>query len=194
MMKMFKLGCLTMAGLIALLIVMRVIVGGGSSGSGSSSSTGAGSTGSAPASAKSTVFAVGDRVELGDYAYTIHQLGTATVIGNPKFGGEKAGQGATFVIVEYTIENLTNESQTVLSDDLKLLDSKGRKFDTSSRATTALLAEEGQDFLLSELQPGLPKRTKTAFLVPQDATSGELKIVIPEKGLFSGGEAVVKVK
>jgi len=59
-------------------------------------------------------------------------------------------------------------------------------------------AEEGAKFmvfLLSQLQPGVTKRTATAFELPDDAFTGPLKLVIPEKGsLFKKkGNAVVEL-
>ena len=80
------------------------------------------------------------------------------------------------------------------ADDFNLLDSQGRKFDSSSDANTALASESGQDLLLSELQPGIPKKTKTAFLVPAAATEGPLRVRIPEKGFFSSGEVIILLK
>ena len=151
------------------------------------------SNGSSSTQSPRSTFAAGDRVVLGDYAYTIHGHRTTRSIGDPDLFGAAAPQGATFLIVEYTIENLTNETQTVLADDFKLIDAQGRAFSSSSDATTALLSESGQDFILSELQPGIPKKTQTAFLVPNVATEGDLRVRIPEKGIFSSGEATVRL-
>ena len=53
----------------------------------------------------------------------------------------------------------------------------------------------GLDFLLSQLQPGLTKKTATAFELPDDAFAGPLKLVIPEKGSIfkKKGHAVVEL-
>lgn len=199
--KVFKLGCLSVVVLFILLMVIGALVGG------DETRNSKGSVASLPRSSESSsarssqeeaieeevVFKIGDRVTLGDYAYTVHRYYSATTIGDPNWGGESAGAGAVFIVIDYTIENLTSESQMVLSNDFKLIDSKERKFSSSSDATTALLMEEDQDMFMSELQPGLPLRTKTAFKVPTDAGGGKLRLLIPEKGFFSSGEAVVEL-
>jgi hypothetical protein len=53
----------------------------------------------------------------------------------------------------------------------------------------------GSDFLLSQLQPGVTKKTATAFELPNDAFAGPLKLVIPEKGSVfkEKGNAVVEL-
>lgn len=191
MIKLGKLGCVSVIGVLGLIGAVRGCLGGGGGGASSAEER---SGGSATESAGGSSAATGDRITLGDYAYTVHGYRTASTIGDPDVWGVAADEGATFVIVDYTIENLTNETQTVMSDDLMLRDARGRKFSSSSDATTALLTDDGQDFLLSELQPGLPKRIKTAFTVPRAAIEGELRIVIPEKGFFSSGEAIVRLK
>ncbi len=151
--------------------------------------------GSTPASdsesAAGNGLGVGDEFQLGDYKYVVTQFQTRPFIGG-SFQSENASSGATFVIIHYTIENLTNESQTVLSDDFKLQDFKGRTFSPSSDATTALMMESSdKDFILSEVQPGIVRAMQTAFEVPLESTEHNLTLVVPEKGLWSSGEAKV---
>jgi hypothetical protein len=140
---------------------------------------------------------VGDTFTLGDFKYTINGVSARKAIGTTAFGrfmGETASPGATFVIVSYTMENVGSESQTVLSDDFQIQDGANRTFKGSTKANVALLTEsEDKDFLLSELQPGLPRTMQQAFELPEKVLEAPITIVIPEKGLFSSGKAKVQV-
>ena len=153
---------------------------------------------STAASSTKSQYELGKEFQLGDYKYKIISVKKQWRIGEEVFGnfqGEQAGSGATFVIVTYTIENCTNESQTVLSDDFNLLDSQGRKFATSSKVSTALLMHtEDKDFLLSELQPGLPRQMQQGFELPNKSFESDLILVVPKKGLFSVGDARLTVR
>ena len=137
---------------------------------------------------------IGDEFTLGDYRYKISRTSDRSTVGN-EFFKETASSGARFLIVNYTIENLTNESQTVMSDDFVLVDSKGRKFKPSSNANTALMTEDDdKDFILSELQPGIPRKMASVFEIPAGALSGSLTLEIPKKGFLSSGKELVKLR
>lgn len=140
---------------------------------------------------------VGDFFTLGEFKYCITGVNTASRIGKSVFGefiGEAATPGAVFVIISYTIENMGTESQTVLSDDFKIEDGRGRTFKPSSDANVALLMEsEDKDFLLSELQPGLPRAMKQAFELPDQAIESPITVVVPEKGFWAAGSVRVQI-
>lgn len=159
-------------------------------------SSGSGGRSESPQKPKG-VLSIGDTFTLGEFKYTINGVNTTRSIGKMVFGsfmGETASPGATFVIVSYTMENVGLESQTVLSDDFQILDGSNRTFKPSSKANVALLTEsDDKDFLLSELQPGLPRTMKQAFEIPEKALEAPITIVIPEKGFFSSGKAKVQV-
>ena len=136
---------------------------------------------------------LGDEFQLGDFKYRVLSSANRRTVGN-QFMRERADNGAIFVIVSYSLENCTKETQTVLADDMKLVDAEGRTFDPSSKANTALLAEDGKDFLLSELQPGIARTMKTAFELPLSSLNGDITLVVPEKGMFSSGKKRVRIK
>ncbi len=149
-----------------------------------------------PASREATP-GLGDFFTLGEFKYRITEVNTTRRIGKTLFGefvGEQASPGAVFVLVSYTIENMGSESQTVLSDDFKIEDGRGRTFKPSSDANVALLMEsDDEDFLLSELQPGLPRGMKQAFELPEQAVDSPITIVVPEKGFWARGSVRVQV-
>lgn len=127
---------------------------------------------------------LGETFTLGKFSYVIRKAEMRRSVGN-EFVKERAPSGATFLLLHYSIRNDGNQTETVLTDDLTLVDPKGRTFRPSSEAQTALMMSGGpNDFLLSELQPGIKKDTVTAFLIPEDALGPGLSIVVPEKGLL----------
>lgn len=134
----------------------------------------------AEASATRTA-AVGERFELGDFAYTIDDVGLTTQLG-PELAPTEAQSNAVFVVVRYRIENLRNETATSLTGDFVLRDEQGREYRSSSDAEAALAMQDGADFLISELQPGLETDATVAFHVSEEATTEPLTLVVPEKG------------
>lgn len=130
---------------------------------------------------------MGERIELGDYAYVVENSRTESDLG-PGFSRIEAGDGAAFIVIDYSIENLTNETQTALTGDFKLRDYQDREFQASSEAETALSMSDGSDFIVSELQPGLAREATTAFQVPEDVLEHPITLVIPEKGLMGNDE------
>ena len=132
-------------------------------------------------------------VDVGDVRYTIISRRGQSAVGKRiffDFLGEKAAKGATYVIVTYTIENLTKKPiETLLSDDLQLFDATGRQFLPSTSAETALMFSDGlgslqtKEMYQRELQPGVPYTKHNVFEVPLDAvqTPG-LMVVVPTPG------------
>ncbi len=138
---------------------------------------------------------VGDEFTLGDYTYKVIRWRVVDHLGNNVMQ-TKPSAGAKFVILEYEITNNTNKTQTALTGDFKLRDAKGREFRTASKVESALLAGDldNQDFLVSELQPGLKRTMRTGFEVPEDSTTaGTMMLVVPEKGFLGTKEVEVKL-
>ena len=133
-------------------------------------------------------YKVGQPFTLGDYTYTVTKFEAKRKIGS-KYHNKEAEEGAKFMVVYYSIRNNTKETQTVRSEDFKVMDEQERSFSPYSGGSFYL----GSDFLLSQLQPGVTKKTATAFELPDDAFAGPLKLVIPEKGSIfkKRGNAVV---
>lgn len=138
-------------------------------------------------------YQIGEEFQLGDYKYKCLSAISLHQIGN-QFVTERPSPGAVFVVVNYTIENCSNESQTIWNEDFSLIDSQGRKFNASSDANTALvMVSDDQDFMVSELQPGIPRTMQQAFEVPQKALETDLTLIVPKKGSWVGGEAKVTI-
>src|SRR5690606_1080135 len=78
-------------------------------------------------------YKVGDRVVVGERAYTITDVRTASSVGD-----DFTKQTATgiFVIVTMNVENIGKESATMSSTDVKIIDSEGRTFESDTEAWT----------------------------------------------------------
>lgn len=109
-------------------------------------------------------YKVGDRVVVGDRAYTVTDIRTSSSVGD-----DFTKQTATgiFVIVTMTVENIGKESATMSSSDVKIIDSEGRTFESDTEAWAAL----NENILLKQIQPGLPVVGQTIFDVPKGITS-----------------------
>jgi hypothetical protein len=137
---------------------------------------------------------LGEPFTLGEFQYVIKNVEASDSVGK-SFSRKKAGPGATYVIVRYSIRNDGKETATVLTDDFKIVDAQSRQFRPSSEANTALaFSEAGKDLIVSEVQPGLTREMATAFEVPSEVVSGGFDLVIPEKGAFGTDEVRITLK
>lgn len=126
--------------------------------------------------------------KLGEFTYNVQGVETTSAVGSG-MAKKRASEGARFVVVNFTIRNDGSETETVLADDFRIIDAKGREYRPSSEANTALVMSGGKDLGLAELQPGLKRKMQTAFEMPTEAAEGEITLVIPEKGAL-GTESV----
>ena len=170
-------------GVFVLLVIVGLFGSGGNNTSNDSTSNQVGSSGdntsnvntsnqvqepatTSEAAVKQTpeTYKVGDRVVVGERAYTITDVRTASSVGD-----EFTKQTATgiFVIVTMNVENIGKESATMSSTDVKIIDSEGRTFESDTEAWTALK----ENILLKQIQPGLPVVGQTIFDVPKGITA-----------------------
>lgn len=135
-------------------------------------------------------YSVGERFELGDFAYTITKVRAARKMGS-RYNRIKAEKGSVFYVVNYDIENLGNETESVLTDDFLIVDDLKRKFKPCSEAITVLAMAGKKSMFLTQVQPGIKKSGVTAFKVPLESIKEEPVLVVPKKGLFSSGHVEV---
>ena len=137
---------------------------------------------------------LGEDFRLGDFTYNVKRVTSSTTIGSG-FAKKRASEGARFVVVEYTILNESNVTETVLADDFRIVDSQKREYRPSSEANTALMMSgETKDFVISEVQPGIKKKMQTAFEMPEASVMGGFTLVIPEKGLLGTGSVRISLR
>lgn len=114
------------------------------------------------------IYKVGDKVVVGDRAYTITDVRTASSVGDDFTKKEATG---VYVIVTMSIENIGKESATMGTSDVKIIDSEGRTFESDTNAWIAIK----NNILLKQIQPGLPVVGETIFDVPKGIT-GNLQV------------------
>jgi hypothetical protein len=117
-------------------------------------------TATAVETATDTVYKVGDRVVVGDMAYTVNSVKTEKTVGDQYLNGQADG---IFVIVDMTIENLGQKSATIDSNYMKIIDSQSREFSSDSKNWIYLK----DNVFLKQVQPGLPSKGEVIFDVPQ---------------------------
>lgn len=127
-------------------------------------------------------YGIGDRVEVGELAYTITGMRTAPLVGSNDFGARADG---IFMIVDMKIENLGKESKTIDSSMMKAIDSQSRTFDSDNEAWAYL----ENNLFLKQVQPGLPASGQVVFDVPQ----GESFSVEVSGGMWSGKKQLIAV-
>jgi hypothetical protein len=153
-------------GIFVLFFLLIVLLGSGdSSNTGKQVQNQAKTDQTTPATTESTaaVYKVGDRVVVGERAYTITNVRTASSIGDDFTKKEATG---IYVIVTMTIENIGKETGTMSTNDVKIIDSQGRTFESDSSAWASLK----DNILLKQIQPGLPVKGETIFDVPKGIT------------------------
>jgi len=109
-------------------------------------------------------YKIGDKVVVGDRAYTITDMRTASSVGDEY---TKQTASGIFVIVTMTVENIGKESATMSTSDAKIIDSEGRTLESDTEAWSALK----ENILLKQIQPGLPVMGQTIFDVPKGITA-----------------------
>ncbi len=122
---------------------------------------------------------------------TIKVLGVETL---SEVGGEftkETAQGV-FKVVTISLTNGQKDAITVDANSFKLVDSQGREFTYSSSAQISMDVEEdnGSDFFLKQLNPGLTQEGKIVFDVPADAAG----LVLKATGGMMGEEITLKVE
>lgn len=139
--------------------------------------------------------ALGQSFTLGDYTYRILKWKSVNLLGNDYFP-TKPVQGGTFVILEYEITNSSKETKMGINFDFKLIDAKGRQFNTSSKVEAGLgIADPGSKEIFTEFQPGLTRTVWQGFEVPIDAVTPKgMMVLVPEKGMFSRGKVHVRLE
>jgi formylglycine-generating enzyme required for sulfatase activity len=98
---------------------------------------------------------------------------------------------SSYYVIRYEITNLGKTVDAVSNTDFQVIDSQDRQFTPSTDATMKLIERQDEDFLLSELQPGITRACAQAFELPNDAFIGPLHLQIPEKGFFKSGKVHV---
>lgn len=107
------------------------------------------------------IYGLEERVVVGNFAYTFHGVKEMIYVGSNYF---KEYPDGIFLVFDVTIENVAKESKTLWSSYVTVIDDQERRFEND---ITAEIYLDGS-FSFEQIQPGLPKRGKIVFDVPQD--------------------------
>jgi hypothetical protein len=178
---------------LVLLIVIGIAVGPNSPGAPGASAPPVGTSNTPPSAESNTgpaAKSIGESFHLGNFEYKITGFQKTSYLGN-EIIHKQADPGATYVIVSFEITNKSNSTETVLTDDFEI-QAGGKTYRPDSDALTAYtMMDQNHDLILSELQPDVPRRSATIFLVSEDVLTGKVYLKVPEKGVFSSGEVLV---
>ena len=152
-----------------------------------SSRSGAGANGE-------SVYPIGAAFHLGDYTCTVTGWTTATTLGSDA-DRLTAGDASTFLIVHFTMRNDTSRARPVLADDFTLVDANGVRHHVSDAATEALTSTRPNEngAVIREVQADSSDPFDIAYEIPLASVKGALKLVIPQRGLFTAGKVVVNL-
>jgi hypothetical protein len=95
----------------------------------------------------------------------------------PRFGGQRAR--GEYVVVSMTVSNTGNEQQTFFSNNQKLIDTAGRKFDADTTASNM--------YWMQEMNPGFSVNVEVPFDVPPGTPLSAIEL---HDSAFSGGATV----
>jgi len=132
------------------------------------------------------VYGIGDYVEVGKLAYTVHSVETTNILESDNQFIDPATTDGQCVIVEIEAFNNDSETRMVDSSMFKLIDDQGREFNTSTDTDVMMVLDESLNLFLQDINPGISKTGKLVFELPNDVSSYELQV---SSGFgFAGGE------
>jgi hypothetical protein len=181
---------------LVVLIVIGVVAGSGT-GNNPASSTNQGSASSSKSSDSQElqVHQLGQDVTVGEVRWNLVEAkdrGSVLKASESRYKGiaknKPADGNAKFIQVHVQVENLGKEMKSV--SNLKLVDSQGREF-TSSSDTSEWVPEGKELYLLSNLNPNVPKEFIDIYQVPTDAA--DLKLKVGDLAVFGDKEALIEL-
>ena len=165
------------------IILFFIIIGAASDGSSSTSSSSNPSGSNAEQQEAPAAYTLNDEVTVGDVKWIVTSATSKTSLAGA-FGGTETTQGK-FVVINVTVENLGKDMKSM--SNLKLVDSQGREFTSSSKSYKNLGAE--QLYILQNLNPNLPYTFADVYEVPTGAEG--LSVVVGDLALFGSDEAKI---
>ena len=121
-------------------------------------------------------YSLGDAIQAGDFKWKITKVSTTKEIGESfagSFYGEKAD--GIFVIVDVEVENTANTAKYLTDSYIKLVDSQNREFSPNT-AAAIYLKPEGSALVFEQINPGINKKGKIVYDVPENVKNFNVKI------------------
>lgn len=126
---------------------------------------------------------IGQEVRDGKFGFVVTgvEAGVTTLGDNPYLQKDALGQ---FVLVNVTVTNVSDRSQTYFGSNQKLIDTQGREFENDTMAAINLEAETA---IGGDINPGLSRNITIVFDIPVDAVPATLEV---HDSMFSGGAEI----
>jgi hypothetical protein len=128
------------------------------------------------------VYELGDKVEVGSFAYTFNSFKRASSIGNSFLNEQADGE---YIIFEVSVENIGSESESLTDDNFKLIDDQDREHSVNMDGMLTL--DDSLNF--ETLNPGISKDGKLVFDVPEGTEKGQIEI--EDYFSFSSDKAII---
>jgi len=157
------------------LIILGVIFGGNDT-SNSGTQTPSDSSGIKATQGEAQTYALGDSIKAGDFTWKITKVTTASQVGEELYGtliGEKAD--GVFIILDVEVTNTGNSAKYLMDSFVKLVDDQNREFSPSTSAAF-YLKPQGSALMFEQINPGITKKGKIVYDVPQGLKVFNLKI------------------
>ncbi|MEK7183593.1 MAG: DUF4352 domain-containing protein [Patescibacteria group bacterium] len=162
------------------IILFFIIIGAASGGSSDTSSSNGSSGSNTDLQDAPVAYTLNDQVTVGDVKWVVTSATSKTSLAGA-FGGTETTQGK-FVVINVTVENLGKDMKSI--SNLKLVDSQGREFTSSSKSYKNLGAD--QLYILQNLNPNLPYTFADVYEVPADAEG--FSVVVGDLAFFGSDE------
>ncbi|MEU4832254.1 DUF4352 domain-containing protein [Streptosporangium sp. NPDC023615] len=126
---------------------------------------------------------LGDTVKDGKFSFKVTRVQKGVErVGDEYLGSDAQGQ---YVLVHVTVKNIGDESQLFSGSSQKLIDARGRQYDTDSGA--AALALKNSNAFLNTINPGNTVNGILLFDVPENFS---IKAIELHDSIFSDGVTV----
>jgi len=132
------------------------------------------------ASEKKAKWKIGDSIKTEKFDLKVSSVITRASVGGD-YLNEKAADGATFLIINFSYKNITKEPIGSFSvPDVKVIDPNGTKYDEASGATSYYQTEiDLNKKAISDINPGITQKDATVFEISKDLwTSKGWKLLI----------------
>jgi hypothetical protein len=169
-------------GIIGFFILVGIATSGGGGSGNASDSNSSGST-------KDKIYAVNEVVPSGDIVWqvnTVKNRGSSLLAKDSRYAAIAKTKTTTgsFIELTFSVENRGTDLASITTPTL--IDSQNREF-TSSTDTSEWIPEEADLFLLSNLQPNLPKQFVVIYEVPAGATGLKARVGVLRPQLIDLG-------
>ena len=186
MKKMFKMGCLGIMGLFALIVVVALFSGGGEETTTTVVTEEASTKESADKPKEEKKAKVGDTLYVGKVGFRVNGTEKKTNIGG-EFGENSKGE---YLVVSVSVINKGDESLMVDSSFFKIK-ADGKEYEADGTAT--IFANENADFFLTDLNPDLQVDGNVVFDLPAELHSKDLVLNV-QTGFFGTEQGQINLK